>query len=329
MSSNKLGITLVVAWPRGNGYDFGRVNTAEAFTEKLRAIVHAEDERLKNEIARPYALGDDIEDDEYMTCPLDRLPYDNSTLKRQGLEETPSRRRRAPAATTNDPQAFRYQLVAFGAMDPIGAKALKAKKTISFYAILKGNTSADRVAYVRRLNPLRLAKPGNILAGLKDTLTVLESDIFAIDDRVDIIIRPESVDVLNKSFFDSLFFGLSSAGNEVDSIVTEMLSPLPIQASTLNRLIERSRGRKRVRRKMLEIKHSGHLASVTLDDFKRALDEAGLPRERFIAGKGRKETIFASDDDTDLLFYVLNDDLFNGALTGKPFAVSKKHVRRT
>jgi hypothetical protein len=327
MASDKPGVTLVVAWPCGSGYNFGRVSTAEAFTEKLRAVVDAEEKRLRNDAARPYALGDDIEDDEYMTCPLDRLPRDATKPKQVVEGQKAASKGRVPAVTTSDPNAFRRHLVAFGAMGPIGAKALKAKKTISFYAILKGNTSEDRVAYVRRLNPLRLAKPGNILAGLKDTLTVLQSDVFAMDDRVDIIIRPTTVDIVNKGFFDSLFFGLGSASDEIDSIVTEMLSSLPIQAFTQKHLIGRSRLRKRVRRKMLEIRHSGHLASVTIADFKRALDEAGLPHKRFIALKDRKETIFASEDDTDLLFYVLNDDLFKGALTGKPYAVSKKHVR--
>lgn len=327
MASDKPGITLVVAWPRGSGYDFGRVSTAEAFSEKLRAIVDAEDRRLENDVAHPYALGDDIEDDEYMTCRLDRLPREDTKARQVVLERKPSRRSPSPAITTSDPLAFREKLVAFGAMDPVGAKALKAKNTISFYAILKGNAAGDRVAYVRKLNPLRLAKPGNLLAGLRDTLTVLQSDVFAMDDRVDIIIRPKTVEIFNKTFFDSLFFGLSCAGDEIDSIVTEMLSPLPIEVSTQKQLIERSRLRKRVRRKMLEIMHSGHLASVTMADFKRALDEAGLKHKRFIAVKDRKETIFASKDDTDLLFYVLNDDLFDGALTGKPYAVSKKHVR--
>lgn len=327
MTTSEAGITLVVAWKRGNGYEFARVKTADDFTEKLRAIVDDFETSLKKYQKKAYAIGDDIEDDEYMTCALKLLPRDVPKAKDQEEDEPAVKRaRRTRSVTTADPQIFRDRLVAFGAMEPIGAKTL-LKKTVAFYAIIKGVTAQDRVAYIRRMNPMRLAKPGNLLAGLKDALSVLKTDIFAMDDRVELVLRSKTADIVNKNFFDSLFFDLSGSGSEIDAIVSDMLSPLPIQSSTENLLIERSRMRKRVRRKMLEIKHSGHLASVTMKDFKHALDEAGLPHSRFIAKKGGKETIFASEDDADLLFYVLNDDLFNGALTGKPYAVSKKHIR--
>lgn len=329
MTTSKAGITLVVAWKRGNGYEFARVKTADEFTEKLRAIVDDFEKTLKKYEKKPYAIGDDIEDDEYMTCALQLLERDIQKVAQAAeADRAVTKTRRARAVTTADPQAFRDRLVAFGAMEPIGAKTL-LDKTVTLYAIIKGIAAEDRVAYVRRLNPMRLAKPGNILAGLKDSLTVLKTDVFAMDDRVELVLRSKTADVINKNFFDSLFFDLSGSGNEIDAIVSEMLSPLPIQTSTQNLLIERSRLRKRVRRKMLEIRHSGHLSSVTMTDFKRALDEAGLPRSQFIAKRGGKETIFAADKDADLLFYVMNDDLFNGALTGRSYAVSKKHVRST
>lgn len=318
MATDQAGTTLVVAWRRSSGFDFARVKTAEKFTETLKSVALHIEKQLQQRTGKPYAIGDDLETDEYMTCPLPESSQSDATA---------IKKHNGPAKT-EDPRAFRDRLVSFGGMDPVGANAL-GNDAIAFYSILRGTTAADRVAYVRHMNPMRLAKPGLIIAGLGDALSKLDSKIFVMDQTADIIIRPDSIDIIDKVFFDGLFFGLSGAGKDLDKIVTATLKSLPVSKSTVTMMIARSRDRKRLRRKVLDIRQSGHLETVTMKEFKAAIDFIGLPKDRFIKKEGGKEVIFvATDDAADDLFYLLNDDLFNGILTRKPWAVSKKHERK-
>ncbi|MDE2572583.1 MAG: hypothetical protein KGM44_08700 [bacterium] len=311
-------VSLVVAWRQGKGFDFGRVHTKEQFGAQLRATIDVIEARLATCERKPYAVGDEIETDEYMVAAIKPPPLAGKERPPQGQE--PARPR---AATTDNIPEFRRRLVSTGGMASVGASFLSKNKSISFYAIVRGVDVADRIAYIRHLNPLRLAKPGNIIATFGEALDRIEEPIFAMDDRIDLIVRASEIDVFDKDFFDGLFFGLSSQDEQMDGIVTTALQTLPMRAETQQMLLERSRGRKRDRRKMLEIKHSGHLANVTLEDFKRALAAYEYEEQRFIAPDG---SIYADESDGPLLLEILNEDLFRGALTRRRFAATRKRV---
>lgn len=220
-------------------------------------------------------------------------------------------------------------------MDVVGVDISKARqlleepRAIAFYAIVTGDAPEARRAYVRHMNPMRLAKKGFVLLQLGDTLDRLESEVFAIDGRVDIVVRPDRFDVFDKAFFESTFFDLMSASDELDELVSSAVSHLPVAKPTLALIVEKARNRRRARRKMLEIRASGHLESVTLADFKRALNEHhGLPISRFIRKDADgNEIINADDDDGDPLLEILNEDLFKGALTGRTLSASGKSVK--
>lgn len=317
-------VALVVAWRQGKGYRFGKVHISAAFGKRLRAIADKAEMALQQRERKEYAIGDEIETDEYMVSPLARRPK----AAAPALEKAVTRGRRPvsePSATTEDPEEFRRRLVTvMGPSDPIGAKTL-ANQNVGFYAIVRGVTNADRVAYVRHLNPMRLSKPGNVLARLGDTLDALTEPVFAMDERTDLIIRPTDIAIFDKNFFDGLFFGLSGESADLDAIVSDTLGVLPFQPETHAMLVERSRGRKRMRRKMLEIRESKHLENVTIDDFKKALDAEGLDQSRFIRPDG---TIFADEADGELLLQILNEDLFHGALSGRSLSAVRKSVRK-
>ncbi len=314
-------VALVVAWRRGKGYDFGRVRTAEAFTHELGIVADAAEHAIATRHREAYSIGDEIDDDEYMVA---QIPQAEGVPEAREGDGNPQR----PARSTNpaDPREFRRRLVTTGGMASVGRRFLEeaaASFVIAFYAIVRGVDVDDRIAYVRHLNPLRLAKPGNILATLGQTLSRLTHPVFALDDRIDLVLRPNRIDILDKTFFDGLFFSLSGQDERLDRIVEETLATLPIQENTLAALVERARGRKRARRKMLEIQHSGHLATVTMVDFRRALAEDGLEEGRFIDAGG---SIYADENDSDLLLEILNEDIFKGALTGRRLAASRKRV---
>jgi len=312
-------VALIVAWKSGKGYRFGKVLTTPRFSRRIKKVATDIEARIATLDSKDYSVGDEMESDEYMIAPLVAVPNpadDGDPVVR--------RRTTRPPATTDNPIEFRKRLVTtMGLADPIGLAALR-QNTIAFYAIVKGNTIADRIAYVRHLNPMRLTKAGHILAMLGDTLDTLTSPVFAMDEGVDLIIRPATIDILNKGFFDSLFFGMSGDGAALDGIVRNALQILPFKTETLTMLVALSRGKKRSRRKMLEIQHSNHLANVTLDKFKEALVQEGYEEARFVTPN---EEIYSSEEDGHTLLEMLNEDVYNGLLTGRRLSATRKRAR--
>lgn len=320
---------MVVAWHKGaKGYEFGRVRTTQDLTNQLRQITVAAEHSLKTRDSKAYAIGDDLEDDEYMVAPLAQLSIAIDRRKSSAidyLESNEQTRRPRAAPTTADPIAFRKAIVAFGGMSQVGAHFLRNKRT-AFYAILRGSSQATRTAYIRDVNPMKLVKPGNMLLSLGDTLSTLETTVFLMDTKIDIVIRPNQIDVLNKGFFDRLFFDLSATAGDLDRIVRESLEVLPLAPNTLTALVERSRLRARNRRKLLEIHQSQHLRHITIKQIGKALLEQGYDPARFISKQGGKELLTAGEGDIDTLLAFLNEDLFHGGLTGRHLAASKKRV---
>ena len=316
-------LTLVVAWRKGKGYDFGRVKTAQEFTDRLHRIVEKADAHVTSSEESAYAIGDDLDEGEIMIFPLQE-----KNGSREG-QTTPQRKAlfpKQPSARTDDPLEFRRRLISFGDMDPVGIAFLKEHKP-TFYALLHGNTAQERVAYLRHANPMELVKPGNILARLGDTLTALDDEVFLMDDRVDLVLRPSRIEIINKKFFDQMFFDPIGSYEDLDGMVRNALGVLPMVGETLNQLVERTREKRRSRYKLLEIQDSGHLATVTMAQFKAALKLEGYEYRRFIRRDTKgQETIYAEDDDLDLLLYILNEDLFRGGLTGRRLAASKKRA---
>jgi hypothetical protein len=310
--------TLVVAWHKGaKGYEFGRVRTTQTITNQLRDIAQSVEDGIAGWQRKDYAIGDDLEEGEYMVAQISQERPNLAVPQRA----TP-RRRGAP--TTAEPAAFRRAMIAFGAMEQVGARFLREKRT-AFYGILRGSSLADRVVYLRDINPMKVAQPGNILLSLGDVLSRLTETVFLMDNKIDIIIRPSEIVVINKGVFDRLFFNLSGSAGELDAAVHAALEAVPISPDTLNMLVERSRLKSRARRKILEIQESGHLQNVTIERFRAAVIAEEYDPNDFIRRDDRGgEEIFAEDNNVDTLLEILNEDLFRGDLTRRRLAASKK-----
>ncbi len=309
-------VDLVVAWKRGAGYEFKRIKTAGEADKKLVQIIDAADARVRRAAHRkPYSIGDDIEGDEAMVIGYDALP--------QRVEV-----RRTKWASTKRPAEFRMRMVTFEE-EPGGEYELRTAadegRPIAFYAIVRGLGPADRTAYLRHRNPMAQVKPGAFFLALGETLTTIDTGVFTMDDHVDVVLGPTEAVIFGKSFFDLLFFELSAAdADQHEDLVKEVLSELPFEAGTLAALVGSIQNGRRARRRMLTMRESAHLKDMTMKDFRSALGKHGIPAGRFI----RKGEIVSSEDDLGGLLEILNEDLYDGYLTGRPLVVSKKGLKR-
>ena len=314
-------VDLIVAWKRSGGYEFMRLQTAPPLKDRFAHIVLNADSMLIGREKKAYSIGDDVEKDQYMSVVLESLTPPPSN------QRAPDKRLKW--ARTDQPSEFRRRLVTFDKA-AAGISDLRARiargGSISFYALVLGLQASDRIAYVRHRNPLALLKRGNFLAGLGDTLTLIAQDVFVMDDTIDLILRPDRIDIFNPGYFSSLFFEMSATDRAQHVALTRTaLGPLDVTEETLMRIATAIQGARSSRRKMLTLSESQHLTGVTMVKFRSALIKHGVKPAKFIDKSGK---ISAAEGDVGNLLEILNEDLYDGYLTGRRLVASKKGVRQ-
>jgi hypothetical protein len=285
-------IALIVAWRERGGFQFGQVDTARAVSQHLRILVDDVENALQEKESRRYSIEADVEDNEYMTASLD------------GREEE---------------AALRDSIVNLDGMDQVGSQELP-DRPLTFYAVVLGNRPARRTAYIRKSNPMKVAKPGWGLFEFGDTLTSIANPVFVVEDRFDLILRPDTIDVLSPKVFESLFYELTGVDARVRGWVRNISRHLPMDDGVVDLLATACRAKPRLRRRLHAIQERGHLAEVTLQQFRREVRRHGYQATRFI----RNGEIIADEDDYGVLLQILNEDLFRGGLTDEEFAAERK-----
>lgn len=292
MAINLPDVALIVAWRERGQFQFRQVDTAREVTRYLRWLVNATEEALEGMQRRPYSIEADIENDEYLLASLD------------GREEE---------------IALRDAIVNLDAMDQTGSNELR-EHTLTFYAVVVGNRPANRTAYVRKTNPMKVAKPGWGLFEFGDTLTTIANPVFVVEDRFDLILRSDAIDIMAPKVFEALFYELTGVDARVRTWVRNIGRHLPMSAGTVELLTTACRSKPRLRRRLHAIQERGHLLHVTMQQFRGEVRRLGYQPARFI----RNGVISADEADYGVLLQILNEDLFRGGLTDEEFAAERK-----
>jgi hypothetical protein len=285
-------VALIVAWRERGQFQFRLVDTAREVTQYLRRLTNATEATLEGLQRRPYSIEADIEDDEYLSASLD------------GREEE---------------IALRDAIVNLDAMHQSGSNQLR-EHTLTFYAVIVGNRPANRTAYVRKSNPMRVAKSGWGLFEFGDTLTTIDNPVFVVEDRFDLILRPDAIEILTPKVFENLFYELTGVDARVRTWVRNIGRQLPMSAGTVDLLTVACRSKPRLRRRLHAIQERGHLENVTMQQFRREVRRLGYEPLRFI----QNGHISAAEEDYGVLLQMLNEDLFRGGLTDEEFAAERK-----
>ena len=292
MAVNVPDIALIVAWRERGEFRFRQVDTAREVTRYLRSLVVTVEDNLAGRQRRPYSIEADIEDDEYLFASLD------------GREEE---------------AALRDSIVNIDAMDQIGSHELP-ERALAFYAVVVGNRPAQRTAYVRKTNPMKIAKPGWGVFEFGDTLTAIANPVFVVEDRFDLILRPDAIEIIAPKVFEALFYELTGVDARIRTWIRNLSRRLPMARPTIDLLTTACRSRARLRRRLHAIHERGHLGNVTMQQFRREVRRLGYQPARFVHN-GR---IAADEVDYGLLLQILNEDLFRGGLTDEEFAAERK-----
>jgi hypothetical protein len=289
-------LTLIVVRKRGNGVDGRKVRTATPVTRVLRQACHNTANMLRGFDAISYGPDALIEDEEYMAVPAEVV--ENESRQVMALL------RRATALDTLDPREI--------------------PKRLWFYAAVVGANPGDRVAFVRKVNPHLIAKPGAVIATLGETLSKVDEPVFVLEAQFDLVVFTGGVAVLNATPFETLFRGAPELGERIPIWAKAISDQLPVAAGGTDRLIDAGRRNSRLARRLRSIYEQGHLADVTIEKLRSVARDQGLDERTLFEGD---ELVINENTDTTTLLRFLNDDLFTGGLSGRRFTADRKRTR--
>lgn len=285
--------TLIVAW-RTNSHIHGRVvNASSSVIEQLRGYAAEAAQAISADLGRPYDPDEDLGDSLYLTTSRDDL-LDAAVVGVLSKGDS------LPAASEED-----------------------LRRTLFFYALLLGNGPLNRSAFVKKGNPIKLSS-NDLIAVFDGQLERITLPIFSFGPGYDVVATAEGVWAFNKTNFEGLFKETAVVLAKVDDWVEQLSRSIPIASSSKVEFAGRLRANSILRRKVLGILGSPHIARLTASQIRSKMEFHGLDPEALMEGD---ELVFTREHEDDLL-HLLNEDLFMGDFTGEQYAAGKKTRRR-
>lgn len=194
---------------------------------------------------------------------------------------------------------------------------------VSFYAIVIG-PPGERIVFIRRSNPRRGLKRGKIYGTLSDSLQKVEDPIFAFDDWIDLVLSGENLYVLSQTVFAAFFRDQESLAKKIPEWIDQLGLHVPLADSSRECIHIRVTRDSRLKARLEAIVRRDHLASVSTETLRIAMEDNELDAERLLDSEGN---LILEDDDVQQVLYLLNEDLFTGSLTKTGFRADKKAAR--
>jgi hypothetical protein len=187
------------------------------------------------------------------------------------------------------------------------------------YAVVS-DTTAGRVAMIKKKNPTRRAAGGKAFFGAGDELRSLSEDPWELHPTFDVVVGEDGGYALNTYFFEQLFADAERLRAKIGPWVDDIVKQLPMDSQQRDLLVERCDQSPRLRRRLRSIVHRGHIGRVKLADVRRHVREMGLEPTDFVSnGK-----LVVNEDNVDEMLRMLNEDLTRGGLTHDPFRIESK-----
>ena len=286
--------TLVVAWRTGRNAHGAVLRAGGQVIDALRAYAREALALIAAGHGRPYNPDDEQgEDAGFLTASQDEL-LDTALLE---------------------------QLRTGSSLPLIEADELR-KRTLALYALLIGNDPDSRAIFVRKGNPVSLARKG-VVAVFDDTLTRVTRPILAFDSSFDMILLAGSVWILNQKNFEGLFKESEAVLARTSEWVDQLSQVLPIAGDGSEWLADRLRQNSVMRRKVHSILRSDYLPKLTPDNLRARMSAHGLLPDDLMKDGA---LIFNKDTEKDLLLF-LNEDLWTGDFSGDQYAAARKARR--
>jgi len=191
--------------------------------------------------------------------------------------------------------------------------------TIKLYVVAIGNNS-NRILFVRRTDPRMNHKGGKFLAFGQEQLKVVEGPVFALSPDFDFILGSNWAVVLKQQSFEVLFREIGLVEQRISTWIKGITDFLPMGLTSIDNLREVALRDSRTWRCLRDIQNRGHLEGVSLEEVAECASSIGLDTNKVIVDE---KLVFDPDDRFSFL-HLLNEDLYNGPLTGETFESQRK-----
>lgn len=193
---------------------------------------------------------------------------------------------------------------------------------IELYAVVFGDDAdtTNRILFARKANPRIRHKAGRIFAVLGERLTRIEEPEFSFEPDIDFVIGANWAVVLNQKRFETLLRSIGVVEQRVDSWISGITDYLPMGEESIRTLREVALRDSRTWRRLRDIEHRRHLANVTLVQVEEYASLVGLDPKNIVVND---ELVFNPAERFGFL-HLLNEDLYNGFLTGESFESQRK-----
>ena len=289
-------VSLIVVWPLGQGFDGGEVRVADEVADYLLTACFTTVERMKQRDPREYYPDMQLEEEELLIVKDEDLVAD-SAIAELVLPTSP--------------------------LPLINARSLPRRRLILYAATIPADQGP--LAFVRKANPRTGTKAGSLLAALGNSLRRIQKPVFALDDHFDLIVSEQGVISLHQHRFEQLFKETPALQARIPEWIAEIGGlDHPFAGDGADRLARKCQTDGRLRRRVRSIAERGHLATVTAQQIRAHIREAGLRESDFL---DQDDRLIVDDEDPFRLVYLLNEDFFTGGLTAEAFRSDRKSPR--
>lgn len=286
--------TLVVAWRSGRNAHGRALKAGGDVMKSLRTYAMQALDRIRTGQGRDYDPNDE-QDEEYAYLETNRDELLDTALLEQIMLAAS-----LPQVTPDDLR----------------------RRTLALYALVLGSDPDRLTAFVRRGNPVELAKK-SLVAVFDDTLTRVEHPLLAFDNHYDVVIYPEQVHVLRQKNFEGLFKESEAVLAKTSEWAETFSESLPISDESKDWLAQRLRANSVMRRRVQSILKSDYLPKLTPRLLRKKMIERGLDPKMLLDDDG---LVINKETERDVL-QLLNEDLWTGDFSGEQYAASRKARR--
>lgn len=286
--------TLVVAWRSGRNAHGRAVKAGGDVMRSLRKYAASALDSVRINDGRAYDPNDEQDEEcAYLEAERDEL-LDTSLLEQILLAAS------LPQATTNDLR----------------------NRTLALYALVVGDDPSMLTAFVRRGNPVKLAKKG-IVAVFDQTLARVEQPLLAFDEKYDVLIYPGNVHIFHQKNFEALFKESEAVLAKTSEWAESLGQRLPMSDDSQDWLAQRLRQTSVIRRRVQSILKSDYLHKLTRKVLRAKMIERGLDPHLLLDDSG---LVINKETEREVLL-LLNEDLWTGDFSGEQYAASRKARR--
>jgi hypothetical protein len=199
------------------------------------------------------------------------------------------------------------------------AVAADFRRSLLGYALVVSTPGAQTI-YVRKSNPVVLARKPFVAQLVDDTLSKIDKVLFAFDEWFDVVITSDQIVVLNQKNFELLFKESEAVLAKAPEWVAQLAAVLPFTPGSREVFADSLKTNSFYRQKLHSILRRPYVSELTPELLRERMSNHGLDVERLMPNG---ELNFTPENTKELL-RLLNEDYFQGDFSHERFAASAK-----